>query len=120
MLTLCECSCEKNGINYHHTKALTFQKYCSSWMGLTYLEIDDDKHDHDGGNEAGEIGRILSVEGLLEGVDLVALGEEEVEQGDDCALVLSALVSSDRHERETLPQDVLTDVSSNEKLSSTA
>jgi len=43
------------------------------------LEVDNDKEYNDGSQQAGNVGRILTVEGVLEGEDLVGLSQEGVE-----------------------------------------
>lgn len=51
----------------------------------------------------------------MEGVELVLLGEQKVEQGNDGTLELSTLLSTDRNGREALPEDDLADVGGDEK-----
>ena len=62
---------------------------------MTYLEVDDDQDDDDGGYQVGNVRRILPIEGLLDGVKLVLLGQEEVEKGDDGSFELSTLLRAD-------------------------
>jgi hypothetical protein len=81
----------------------------------TYLEVDDDQYHHDSAQQVAQIGCILSVEGILQGIHFVALGQHEVEQCNNGSLKFSALVSSNCHRGETLPQDVFTDVGGYEK-----
>jgi hypothetical protein len=81
----------------------------------TYLEVDDYEDNQNSREQVGEVGGILSVEGVLEGINFVALGEEEVEESDDCSFELSALISSDCDGGEALPEDVLADVGSDEE-----
>lgn len=66
----------------------------------TYLEVDDDKDDNDSGNEIQQIWSILSVECLLEAIQLVWLGKQEVEQSNDGTFELSSLISSNGNWRE--------------------
>lgn len=49
----------------------------------TYLEIDDNSEDKDGGDQVHEVGEILAVECLSKGSDLVCAGGQQVEQCDD-------------------------------------
>mmetsp|Transcript_97284 Transcript_97284/g.197633 ORF Transcript_97284/g.197633 Transcript_97284/m.197633 type:complete len:291 (-) Transcript_97284:677-1549(-) len=79
------------------------------------LEVDHDEEDQHGGKEGGDVRRVLSVESLLECHDLVALGEEEVEERDDRALKLGALASVHGAGAECLPDDVLADVCGDEE-----
>ncbi len=81
----------------------------------TYLEIDDNKDDNHSCNQIADVWRVLSVEGLLECIEWVLLGQEEVEQGDNGALKFSTLLCTDCNGREALPEDDLTDVGSDEK-----
>lgn len=83
--------------------------------GLTYLEIDDDEDDEDCGEQIAYIRRVLPIESLLQGVELVRLGQQEVEESNDGALELSALLRADGDGRETLPEDDFTDVGGNEE-----
>lgn len=59
------------------------------------LEVDDDEHDNDCGDQVAKVWSVLSVEGLFDTVELVWLGQEEVEESDDGTLELSSLVGSD-------------------------
>ena len=81
----------------------------------TYLEIDDDENDDDGGDQVQKVWSILPVESLLEAIELVWLGEQKVEEGNDGSLELSSLVGSNGDWGEGLPEDGLADVGSNEK-----
>lgn len=49
----------------------------------TYLEIDDNSKDEDGGNQVHEVREILAVECLSKGSDLVCAGGQQVEQSND-------------------------------------
>ena len=62
---------------------------------MTYLEVNDDQDDNDGGYQVGNVRSVLPIEGLLDGVKLVLLGQEEVEKGDDGSLELSTLLRAD-------------------------
>ena len=86
----------------------------------TYLEVNNDEDDHDSGQQIGQVGGVLSVEGVLEGIDLVALGEQEVEQSNDGTLEFSSLVGSDGDGGEALPEDVLANVGSDKERDSRA
>jgi hypothetical protein len=79
------------------------------------LEIDDDEDDEDCGEQIAYIRRVLPIESLLQGVELVRLGQQEVEESNDGALELSALLRADGDGRETLPEDDFTDVGGNEE-----
>ncbi len=61
----------------------------------SYLEVDDDKDDDDGGDEVRKVWCILSVEGILESINFVALGQQEVEQSNNRTFKFSSLVGSD-------------------------
>lgn len=83
--------------------------------GGTYLEVDDDEDNDNRGDQVADIGRVLTVEGLLKSKDLVGLGEEEVEESDDGAFELDTVLGLDRDGRERLPQDGLADVGGDEE-----
>ena len=63
----------------------------------------------------GDVGRILSVKGLLNGVELILLGPEEVEESNDGSLKLGALLSTNGDGREGLPEDDFADVGCDEE-----
>lgn len=84
------------------------------------LEVDDNEGHDNGSQQVGNVGRVLSPEGLLKGVKLVLLGEQEMEQSNDSAFKLSTLLSTDGHGGERFPKDNLADVSGDEKRDSTA
>ena len=62
---------------------------------MTYLEVDDDQDDDDSGYQVGDVRSVLPIEGLLDGVQLVLLGQEEVEKGDDGSFEFSTLLRAD-------------------------
>jgi len=82
---------------------------------LTYLEVNDYKDDDHSGEEVRKIRRILSVESILKRVELVALGQQEVEKSNDCALKLGALLGSDGDGGEAAPENVLADIRGDEE-----
>jgi len=79
------------------------------------LEVDDDAEDEDGGEQVGEVGQVLAVEGFFEGADFVVAGGEEVEEGDDGAFELCAAAGVDGGGREGFPDDGLADVGGDEE-----
>lgn len=79
------------------------------------LEVDDDQENEDGGKKAVDVGISRSVEGLLEGRDLVGSGDQKVEQSNDSTFIFSSLFGLDGHGGEGLPEDVFADVDSNEE-----
>lgn len=82
---------------------------------MTYLEVNDNQSDDEGSDQVAEVWSILSVEGLLQSVKLVWLGQQEVEQGNDAAFEFSSLVSSNGDWGERFPEDQFADVSGNEE-----
>jgi len=66
------------------------------------LEVDDDAEDEDGSQQVGQVRQVLSVEGLLERAHLVVTGGQQMEQGDDRSLELSAAAGIDGGRREGL------------------
>jgi len=79
------------------------------------LEVDNSGKDNAGGQEVRNVWQALTVEGLAEGELLVGPGEEEVEEGDDCALEFRTTTGVDGGRREGLPHNRLTDVGSDEE-----
>jgi len=57
----------------------------------------------------------LSVESLLESIELVWLGEHEVEESDDGAFEFGSLISSNGDWGETFPENLFADVGGDEK-----
>ena len=70
---------------------------------LTYLEVNDDKDDENCSEEVWKVRCVLSVEGVLKSVELVALGKQEVEESNNSSLEFSSLFSSNGDWWETLP-----------------
>ena len=79
------------------------------------LEVDDDGEDEHGGQQVGQIGQVLTVEGLLERSHLVVSRRQQVEQGDDGALELGAAARIYRGRTERFPNDCLANVGGNEE-----
>ena len=71
--------------------------------GLTYLEVNDDEDDKDSGHQVADVRRVLSIEGLLQGIELVRFCEQEVEKSDDSTLKLGTLLGTNSDRREALP-----------------
>jgi len=59
------------------------------------LEVDNDEHDNDCGNQVAKVWSVLSVESLFDTIELVWLSQEEMEESDDGTLELSSLIGSD-------------------------
>ena len=57
----------------------------------------------------------MPVEGLLESVKLVWLGQHEMEESDDGAFEFGSLISSDCNWGETFPENLFADIGGNEK-----
>lgn len=79
------------------------------------LEIDDDEHHNDSGEQVHQVWCTLPVKRLLQGKNLVWLGQKEVEKGNNASLEFSSLVSSNGNWGEALPQDGLANVGGDEK-----
>lgn len=82
---------------------------------VTYLEVNDHKEHNDCGRETGNVGGVFTEEGVLEGKNLVTLGQKRVEKGNNCAFELSVLFCLNRDWRKRFPQNDLTNVSSDEE-----
>ena len=79
------------------------------------MEVDDDSKDEDCCHQVGQVGQVLSVEGFPQSADLVLSGGQQVEEGDDGALELSAAAGVDGGGGEGLPDDRLADVGGDEE-----
>jgi len=79
------------------------------------LEVNDNECDNDCGEQVAKVWSILSVNGLLNTIELIWLGQQEMEQGDDSSLELCSLVGSNCHWGEGFPQDGLADVGGDEE-----
>ena len=64
---------------------------------LTYLEVDNYKEDNHSSQQAGNVRRVFTVEGVLEGQHFVGLGQQGVEEGDDGTFEFGVLLSLDRN-----------------------
>ena len=54
------------------------------------LKVDHDSEDRDGGNQVGDVGKVVTVQGFLQCAELVVTGQKEVEECNDCSLELGA------------------------------
>lgn len=84
------------------------------------LQVDDRGEDNQSGEQVHDVGQVLSVESLLESALLVGPGHEQVEEGNDGALVLGATASVDAGRGESLPHDGLANVGGNEQRDTAA
>mmetsp|Transcript_29905 Transcript_29905/g.54997 ORF Transcript_29905/g.54997 Transcript_29905/m.54997 type:complete len:351 (+) Transcript_29905:815-1867(+) len=82
------------------------------------LKVDDNHKDEDRGGEVGQVRQILSVDGLLDGADLVIARDEQVEKGDDGTFELRTASSVDGGRTEGLPHNVLANVGGDEETDS--
>ena len=89
-------------------------------LDTTYLEVNHNKHDDDGGEQIAQVWSTLPLERLEDSLNRVSLREEEVDKSDDGSLELSALVGPNSDWREALPHDGLADVGGDEQTDSTA
>ena len=88
---------------------------CMENYAKTYLEVDDDQCDYNSGEQVAKVRCVLSVDSLLQAVDLVWLCQQEVEESDDASLEFSSLVSSNGDWGEAFPEDALADVGGNKE-----
>ena len=79
------------------------------------LEVDDNGEDEHGGEQVGQIGQVLAIEGLLERAHLVVARGQQVEESDDGALELGAAAGVDGRRAKGLPHNRLADVRGNEE-----
>ena len=86
-----------------------------NWIKNTYLEINDNECHDNCSEQVAEVWSVLPINSLLNTIELVRLGQKEVEKSDDGTLEFSSLVSSNGDWGEGFPEDGLTDVGSDEK-----
>lgn len=84
------------------------------------LEVDNNNKDEDGGHKICKVGKILTVESFPDGTDLVFTSDEKMEKSNDGSLELSSTPSVDGGGTECFPDNVLTDVGSDEKTDTTS
>ena len=82
---------------------------------FTHLEVDDHKENKDRRKEVGDVRHVGAIESLLQCADLVRAGDEEMEEGDDSTLKLSATASVNSSGAKCLPDDALALVSRDEQ-----
>ena len=78
------------------------------------LEVDDNDEDQDSRQKVGQVRKILTVESLLEGLDLVGTSDEKVEKSNDSSFELGTSTSVDGGRTEGLPDDGFADVGGDE------
>lgn len=82
---------------------------------MTYLEVNDDEGDNNSGEQVAKVWSILSVDSLLKTIELVWLGQQEMEESYDSTFEFSSLVGSNGNWRKRFPEDGFTDVGSDEE-----
>ena len=78
------------------------------------LEVDDNDEDQDSCQKVGQVRKVLTVESLLEGLDLIGTSDEKVEKSNDGSFELGTSTSVDSGRTEGLPDDSFTDVGGDE------
>ena len=84
------------------------------------LQVDNSGEDKESSQEVHDVGQVLAVESLLEGELLVGPGDQKVNKGDDGTLEFRTSASVDGGRRESLPDDRLANVGSDEERNTTA
>jgi hypothetical protein len=79
------------------------------------LEVNDNNEHNDGCEQVGDVGEVLSVEGLLEGASLILTSDQQMEESDNGTLELSSTGSGNSGGREGLPDDLLANVGGDEE-----
>ena len=108
---------ETDGVRTAHT---TLARRLDGDLDAETLEVDDGAEDGNGSDQVHDVGQVLAVEGLLEGKLLVGPGDQKVDKGDDGTLELRTSASVDGGRRESLPDDRLANVGSDEERNTTA
>ena len=84
------------------------------------LEVDHDQEHQQRGQQVVDVRQRGTVEGLLDGAQLVGLHQQAVQQTDQRALVLLAALGAHGHRRESLPDDGLAHVDRDEQVDARA
>lgn len=79
------------------------------------MEVNDRGEYSDGSQEVHDVGESFPVECLFKRSRLVVPGEQQVEESDNGTFKLGSSTSVDRGWRECFPDDVFTNVGSDEK-----
>ena len=79
------------------------------------LKVNDNDKDKDSGEKVGQVGKILTVEGLFESANLVVAGDEQVEKSNNGSLEFSATARVDGCGTKCLPDNVFTNVGSDKE-----
>ena len=82
---------------------------------LTYLEINDNQKDGNCGQQISAVGQVVPVESLLQGSHFVAALHQQLEESYDSSFKLGPLGSRNGVRAECLPDNVFTDIGSNEQ-----
>jgi len=78
------------------------------------LEVNDNDEDQNGSQKVGQVRKILTVESLFKGLDLVGTSDEKVEEGNDGSFEFGTTSSVDGGGTESLPDDSFTNVGGDE------
>lgn len=108
---------ETDGVRTAHT---TLARGLDGNLDAETLEVDDSGEDGNSSDQVHDVGQVLAVESLLEGELLVGPGDQKVNKGDDGTLEFRTSASVDGGRRESLPDDRLANVGSDEERNTTA
>jgi len=75
----------------------TYLSVTQSQFNAESLEVDNYKEDNHSSQQAGNVRRVFTVEGVLEGQHFVGLSQQGVEEGDDGTFEFGVLLSLDRN-----------------------
>mmetsp|Transcript_18997 Transcript_18997/g.41280 ORF Transcript_18997/g.41280 Transcript_18997/m.41280 type:complete len:357 (-) Transcript_18997:258-1328(-) len=78
------------------------------------LEVDDNNKDQDGSQKIGQVGKILTVEGLTKGLHLIGTSDEKMEKSDDSTFEFGTSTGVDSGGTECLPNNGFANVGSDE------
>lgn len=80
-----------------------------------HLEVNDNQEDGDRGQQISAVGQVVPVESLLQSSHFVAALHQQLEEGDDSSFKLGTLGSRNGVRAEGFPDNVLTNIGSNEQ-----
>lgn len=80
------------------------------------LEVDNNEEHQDGGQQTVDVGQTRTIEGLLDGCQLVSLSSQSMEQSHYSSFVFLSRVSPYSHWGKCFPQNSFTHIHSNKQI----
>jgi hypothetical protein len=80
------------------------------------LKVDNNEKDEDCGQQVCQVGKILTVEGLFECLNLVLSGDNEMKEGNDGSFKLGSTSRHDCSWRKGCPRDIFTHIGGHKQI----